>query len=267
MGSAAAMGLILLLAPGTEVLDRAEEALADFRPEDAVNLLELAKEGGPYSHEDHVRLYQQLGIAYAYLDRPEAAQAAFGTMLALDPKAAISYTLSPKVTFLFEEARREALEQEPATVDLAWPRDLTVDEPVPVDLEVVADPLGFLDRARLFYRKKGEGRFASIAVVLNGNDGSERVEIPPVAPESKSPATLELYLVAQDDRMNEVLRFGSADRPREVALAYEPPDPWYGKWWVWAIAGTVVAASAGAAAYAATRESPATVEGSFRVER
>ena len=71
-----------------------------------------------------------------------------------------------------------------------------------------------------------------------------RVELPPTAPDARTSDVLELYLVATDDRKNEVLVFGSPDRPRQVSLQYEPPKPWYGKWWVWAIAGTVVAAGA-----------------------
>ena len=261
------IALCALLAAQSPV-DRAAAALADFRPEDAVQLLEEAKASGPFLHAEHVRLYEQLGIAYAYLERSEEAVQAFVTMLALDPTRAISYTLSPKVTFLFEEARKKAQARPEPAVDVSWPRDLKVDDPIPVDVEVLADPEGFLRRGRLFFREKGEAEFDSVTLELPppGRD-LRQVKVPPQAAGARGPKVVELYLVAQDDRSNEVLRFGSPERPREVSLAYEPPDPWYGKWWVWAIAGSVVAATAGTVAYAATREPAPTVDGTFRVLR
>lgn len=261
----ASLALVLVAA---SPIDEAAAALADYRPEDAVALLETAKSRGPFPHAEHVRLYEQLGIAYAYLEKKDLAVDAFVTMLSLDRTAAISYTLSPKVTFLFEQARNRVADRPAPSVDVAWPRDLAVDDEVPVDVEVLADPAGFLDRARLFYRKKGQDdfRFTSIELPPPGA-GSARVALPPMDADAKGPSVLQLYLVAKDEHDNEVLLFGSDQRPREVPLAYRPPEPWYGKWWVWAIAGTVVAASAGAAVFAATREPPPTVDGTFRVLR
>lgn len=249
-------------------IDRAATALADFRPEDAVRLLEAAKTEGPYAHPEHVRLYEQLGIAYAYLGRSEDAVGAFTTMLSLDPTRAISYTLSPKVTFLFERARTQAADRAEASVDLSWPRGLDVEATVPVEVEVLEDPAGFLKKGSLFYRKKGETEFKSRSLRLPlAGSAIKRVELPAVAAGDKAPAVLQLYLVATDANDNEVLLFGSAKRPREVALSYAPAEVWYGQWWVWAIAGAVVAVSAGSGVFVATREPPATVEGTFRVQR
>ena len=44
------------------------------------------------------------------------------------------------------------------------------------------------------------------------------------------------------------------ERPRELPLRWDPPTPWWRKWWVWAIAGTGVAAVTGAVVYAAQWE-------------
>lgn len=264
-----AYALVALIAvtPG-EAIDDATEALAEFRPADAVQILEGLEGKGPLVHADHVMLYEQLGIAYAYLDRPDDAVAAFLKMLALDPSRAISYTLSPKVTFLFEKARRGSAERAAPAVDVSWPRDLFVDRPVPVDVEVVADPERFLDGASLFFRRRGEPSFRTLPVRLpKKGERPARVEIPAPAPEATASDVLELYLVARDGRENEVLVFGGPERPRELNLAYEPPDPWYGKWWFWAAAGTVVAATAGAAVFAVTREPGPTVDGTFEVMR
>lgn len=257
--------LLALASPGQGSLDRAAKALADFRPDDAVALLTKAKEEGPYLHADHVRLYEQLGIAYAYLEKPEEARHAFEVMLALEPTHAISYTLSPKVTFLFEQARERASERPSPTLDLSWSRDLTVEDPIPIAVEVVADPQGFLERARLFYRTKGMPRWSSTDVDLLEAGRAARVELPPAAPDAKRPEAVELYAIAYDERGNEVLLWGSQRRPREIGLRYEPPDPWYGKWWVWVAAGVVVAGAAGSAVFAVTREPGPTVPGSLEI--
>lgn len=259
---------LALLTVAASPIDQAATALADFRPEDAVRLLQEAKSGGPYTHTEHVRLYEQLGIAYAYLERPEEAVSAFVTMLSLDRTRAISYTLSPKVTFLFEQARNKAAERPEPSVDLSWPRGLGVKDSVPVDVEVLEDPEGFLKKGSLYYRKKGQDSFQHLTLTLpRPGQALERVELPALAPDAAQSAVLQLYLVAQDDHDNEVLLFGSAQRPREVPLSYDPPEPWYGKWWVWAAAGAVVAASAGTAVFAVTRDPPATIDGTFRVAR
>ena len=231
-------------------------------------MLEGAKEKGPFTHAEHVRLYEQLGIAYAYLDKKEAAVDAFETMLSLDRTRAISYTLSPKVTFLFEQARNQVADRPAPSVDLSWPRDLAVEDTVPVDVEVLTDPGGFLTRAQVFFRKKGVSEFESASLELPGpGAGAARVELPAVAAGDRASAVLQLYLVAKDQKNNEVLFYGAPNRPREVSLVYQPPEPWYDRWWVWAIAGSVVAAGAGAAVFMATQEPPSTIDGTFRVIR
>jgi tetratricopeptide (TPR) repeat protein len=261
------LGLLANGAPaaGTKNLDRGTHALAEFRAEDAITALEKAKDEGPYSRADNIRLYEQLGIAYAYLDRSEDALAAFDTLLALDPGRAISYTLSPKVTFLFEQARGAVANRTPPTIDVRWPVGLVVSAPVPVDIEVVSDPKQFLSRAKVHYRLKGSPKYDVVELDLPAPGSPKRLEIPAIAAASLRQESVEIYLVAHDRAGSEVHQWGSEARPREISLRYEPPDPWYSKWWVWAIAGTVVAASASAAAVAASSEPEPTVGGVFRV--
>ena len=65
---------------------------------------------------------------------------------------------------------------------------------------------------------------------------------------------VELHLVGYDARGNEVLRWASPESPREIALSL--PTPWYQKWWVWALAGTAVAAGTATGVYFAARGLP-----------
>jgi tetratricopeptide (TPR) repeat protein len=257
--------LLLALASAHKSLDQAARALSDFRPEEAVALLTRAKEEGPYAHDDHVRLYEQLGIAYAYLERSDDAKHAFDIMLALEPTRAISYTLSPKVTFLFEQARASAALRPTPTIDLSWSRDLTVEDRIPIAVEVVADPHRFLEKARVRFRTKGNPTWQEQMIELPEEGSVTRIELPPAAPGSEQTEAVELYAIAYDEKDNEVLVWGSEKRPREIGLQYEAPDPWYGQWWVWVVAGAVVAAGAGTAVFVVTREPPDTSTGHFGV--
>ena len=61
-----------------------------------------------------------------------------------------------------------------------------------------------------------------------------------------------LLLYVEPDRLSEA----------RVELT-ELPNPWYGRWWVWAIAGTALVAGATATVYALTRPSPNTASGNL----
>lgn len=250
--------------PSTASLEAGIAALADFRAEDAIQLLERARYEGPYALADHIRLFEQLGIAYAYVERGPDALAAFDTLLALDPAHAISYTLSPKVTFLFEQARSRTRDRAAPALDLRWPLGLAVGDPIPLDLELVADPKSFMRRARLSHRLRGAPAWSTAEVSLTSPGA--RIDLPPAAPASVRPEAVEVFVTVYDDHGNEVLRWASEQRPREIALSYEPPDPWYSRWWVWAAAGTVVAAGASVAVFAVTREPGPTVGGILEVK-
>src|SRR5687767_15816942 len=100
-------------------------------------------------------------------------------LLALDAGRAISYTLSPKVTFLFEQARSQAADRAPPTIDLRWPLGLTTTDPVPIDVEVISDPRGFLKRAKIFHRLKGSPNYETLELDLDPVGQTRRIEIPP----------------------------------------------------------------------------------------
>ena len=59
-------------------------------------------------------------------------------------------------------------------------------------------------------------------------------------------------------------QIGDQNRPRVITLNYEEPEPWYRKWWVWAVVGGVVAAGTGVTVGLLLQEPSDTVDGSFR---
>ena len=244
---------------GTSSLERGTEALARLEMGQAEVYLERALDEGPYRRAEFIQLYEKLGILYAYLDRAEDARRVFDILLALDPGHILPYTLSPKVTFLFERARRHSDQRQPPALAVSWPRGLQVSDPVPVTVEVVADPKQFMNRAVLHYRRGSEPSFRRLKLNLSSRDKHQSISIPALAAPPKRSTTIQLYVAALDQRGNEVLTVGTPDAPREINLRYTQPPPWYGHWWVWAAAGTAVAAGTGALVFATTRGPPDTV--------
>jgi hypothetical protein len=236
-------------------------ALAGLDVDAAKVALDAAATAGPLDHEANITLWEQRGIAAAYVDDEANAAAAFDMLLALDPGHVLSYRLSPKATFVFEKVRDQ--KKGGAQIDVNWQFGQKVGEPVPLDLEVVADPKAFLKRATVFVRTRGDAvwRAADLAVVGR----AKRVVLPAVA--ATKPVSLELYVRGYDDKGNEVLAWADASKPREIPLRYDPPMPWYRKWWVITIAGSVLVGGTAAIVYAATREPPDTVGGSVAVTR
>ena len=209
--------------------------------------------GGPLDHEANVTLWEQQGIRHAYVDEPADARTAFDMMLALDPGHLLSYKMSAKATDVFQEVR-EAKSRIVPSLDVNWPRGQRVGDPVPLDVGVIADPKEFLRRATLFVRARGEHAWRAADVALRPPGSDTRIVLPPVT--GTKPTSLEVYLRAYDAGGNEVLAWADPDRPREIPLRYDPPTPWYRKWWVIAIAGSVVAAGTGVTVYELTLASP-----------
>jgi len=248
---AALTGLATFAAGGN--LASGVEALAAFRIEEAVSRLSRALEEGPYGHADHVRLYESLGIAQASLGDEPAALAAFTKLLILSPGHALSYTLSPKVTFVFERARGAA--GPPPTLELGWPYDLRVEDAVPLTLEVVINPGNVLARAVVYARRQGDPAYVPREVSLAPVGRHVTAVLPSPEPGAERDVNAEVYVVGLDARGNEITSVGSAATPREVHLAYRP-DPWYSHWWVWAVGAVVVGGAAVGATMAATARVP-----------
>jgi len=239
-----------------------KQALGKLDVDLAKLALDAADRGGPLDHDTNVTLWEQRGIAAAYVDDEATASAAFDMLLALDPAHFLSYTLSPKATFVFEKVRGDSKARGVPALDVNWPHGQRVGDPVPVDLEVVADPKRFLSRATLFVRTRGEPGWRAADVPLAGAR-ERRIMLPPVT--AGKPVSLELYLRAYDDRGNEVLTWADAARPREIPLRYDPPTPWYRRGWFFAAVGTAVAVGVGVTVYELTIAPPDKISGGVSV--
>lgn len=246
-------------------LDDAEAALGAFDAEVALTKLSEAREAGPFALEDHARYYAALGIANAYLEREEQSLDAFVRLLRIAPGHAIAYTLAPRVTFLFERARKVA--GPPPSLDFSWPRGRRTDETLPVVVEVLRDPERIIHRAELRWRDGSAGSFAAANLQLVAVGRYTTFELPAFGPEVTEDRTRDLYLSAFDAAGDELIRLGSVDAPMKVTQRYVAPTPWHSNWWVWAAIGTAVAAGTATAVYVATRPEPESVDFGVAVRR
>ena len=239
-------------------LEVGAQAIAAQDPDAIKAAVDAAEKAGPLDYDSNIKLWEERGIGLAYGDDDPGAKTAFDMMLALDPKHVLSYRLSPKATLVFEEVRKAAA---PApALDVTWARGQKVGDPVPIDIEVIADPKRFLDRATLFVRAHGETQWHATDLALAKD---KTIVLPPIS--AAAPVSLELYLRAYDAHDNEVLTWADPQHPRELALRYEAPTPWYRKWWVWAISGSAVALATGVTVYELAQSPPETVGGSAMV--
>ncbi len=211
------------LGDGVAKLAAGKQALGELKVDEAKQALDAAEQSGPLAHDTIVQLWEQRGIAAAYVDDEAGARTAFDMLLALDPAHFLSYTLSPKATFVFEKVRDER--RDAPELELNWPRGQRVGDPVPLDVGVIADPKLFLNHATLFVRTRGDAAWRAADVALGPIGAERRVVLPPVA--ADKPVSLEVYLRAYDPKGNEVFDWADAQRPREIALRYDPPPPWY----------------------------------------
>jgi len=239
------------------------KALAALDVDVAQKALAEADRAGPLDHTTNVTLWEQRGIAIGYVDDPAGASAAFDMLLALDPGHLLSYTLSPKATFVFEKVRNDQKARGVPALDVRWPHGPRVGDPVPLDVEVVADPKRFLSRATVFVRSRGEPAWRAADLALAGA-AEHHLVLPPV--DARQPVSLELYLRAYDDHGNEVLSWADPARPREIPLGYVAPVPWYRRGWFYAAVGTAVAVTVGVTVYELTIAPPDKVTGSVSVQ-
>jgi hypothetical protein len=236
---------------GDDDLAAAVKAIDDVRIDDARAALDRAAER-PLAHDRYLRLWEQRGMAAAAAEDPDAAQAAFARLLAADPAYAIDCELGGPIFRPFQSARAAAAGRAAPELELRWRRDLRLGAPVPIEVETIADPAAMMRDLTVYVRARGEEAWRAADLALPAPGAVTRLVLPPVS--GRAPTTLELFAIASDPRGNEVHRWASREHPRELPLRYDPPTPWYRKWWVWAAAGGVVAVGTGIGVYAAVWE-------------
>lgn len=242
--SAAASVPALRLERGLKLLEMQEYEAA--RPE-----LELALAERDYRLEQVVALYRALGVVRAFAGDDAGARWAFERLLSVDPGHALRYTLSPKATFLFEQARQTARARRALELSLATAPVVPFDQPIEVTLDRAADPLALVTRVQVLHRVKGSADWQQIDLAAPAIGGRQRVALPAVAADQAVAeadgtrgALLELAAIGYSDAGWEVVRSPAPDRPHELPVGFDVPGPWYAQWWLWGLVGGGLAAVA-----------------------
>jgi hypothetical protein len=267
-------------APGgsaTGALAQAEERFAQLRFADVVPLLRGVLVDDSITVEQRARAYYLLGSSYAVMGYTIESETAFRSLLRLQPAFRLDAGMSPKIASVFERVAREneALERQEAAArraEMLAELKLTVPEldqlpggePVRFDIGV-RDPRGVVDQARVFYRRRGQPAFASLALVRDAG-GRWLGELPAAFTASQRGFVLEFYVATFDEGDGELVSMGSEGQPidAQVLAGQLPSAPVYQSAWFWVVVGgaagaaTLVAlgASVGAVAYGASAAFP-----------
>ncbi len=231
---------------GTDDLATAATAFAGLETEEAMAALDRAA-ARPLDYPSYLSLWKQRAMVHALGDATAEAEAAFARLLAADPGHAIDCDAGARYFRPFQRA--QAARPIAHELELRWRRDLRLGQAIPIEVESIADPQATMHAVTVYVRTRGEPSWRAADVTLPPPGQVAALTLPPIT--GREPTALELYAVASDRGGSEVHRWASPERPREIALRYDPPTPWHRKWWVWAAVGGVAAVGTGVAVYAA----------------
>jgi len=246
---------------GASTVKLGKSALKEGQLDEALRKFKMAIDQGPHAYETIVHLYEQLGIASAYRDDEAGALLAFGRLLLIAPGHLLSYQLSPTATDKFEEARRSSAASPNPTLAVTWPDDLDVARPIPIEIEVVADPAKMLTAATLYVRDPSQKKTPAKAVDVVLAPRGQRTAITLPALGGDTARRLSLNLVARDRSNSEVLLWASSEQPRTLRVGYTPPTPLWKKPWPYITGGSVLVVGVSALVYVLVRPPPDTVDG------
>lgn len=251
----------------------------------AIDVLNAALARREISRTQRVDAYKLLATAYVARDLPDAAEQAFDALLDLDPRFELDASVSPKILRVFERARARhpvpppsnpATARKPrlADVRVAPKEDRAIFRARLVDPDALVMDLELLVRIE---PDEGAGSPSRPSAHLERQtvvrSGEELTATIPTSAAPDGPLRLLYHLAARGADGSVVAEIGTdADPvavtlerparpavtgaptapPLEVAKASEvAPDheadapPWYGHWWVWAVAAGVVGAGIG----------------------
>ncbi|MBW2703107.1 MAG: hypothetical protein JRF33_19965 [Deltaproteobacteria bacterium] len=236
--------------PTSVLIDKAAKKYADLDFEGSAGLLDLALANPGNSSGQLVRIHHMKGLIFGALGRYDKAKNSFAVLLALEPSFRLGANVAPRVRDPF----RALLSQNPPRFDVGIlpPPTAIKGKAVIFTSQVKNDSLGMAHNLVVHFRRSS-GQYSKINISLSGQ-GEYRVSIPaPIWQGKKQQGPISWYAVVEDKNEAQLRRFGDELHPLVLevseqavapAMAMTEASSWYGKWWVWAIVGGVVAAGA-----------------------
>ncbi|MCA9614850.1 MAG: tetratricopeptide repeat protein, partial [Myxococcales bacterium] len=252
-GTAAAQRNNPLIRQGQELYD-------ELRYEEALQVLSAALVRSGNSETERATTYRLLAFTYLALGRPEEAEGAYRSLLALEPGFEVPADLSPRFREFFTQAaqrweadgRPGVSTAPPAAVTIAHTSPAQADPEQEVPLSATLDDAdGRVARVVVAYRQGTSDVFRRLDCERQP-DGSYTATIPG---EDVAPPLVEYYFEALDGAGLPVAARGDVAAPLRIAV--EGGGSVVTKWWFWTIIGVVAAGAVVTTAVVLTRDDPA----------
>jgi len=236
-------------------LDEAEKQQSAMEYAQAVETVQAVIERGGNSLADLKRAYVIAASSLAALGLSSDSKRYFTMLLALDPSFSLGADASPKVQAPLADAKADWGAKPRLTAVHPRVEQARVDQPLMLKLKVVGDPLKMVRGAAVSYTLPGKENPSTLGT---GGDAPERVLAIPLPALEAKPGKMTYNLQLVDEHQNILWQEGPLELelvgPTEVAAApVVASTPWYKHWWVWAIAGVVVAGATTAAVVATSQ--------------
>jgi hypothetical protein len=195
------------------------------------------------------QLYELLGQALASVGREPEAMTAFRQLLALQPDYRLPEHTSPKIRAPLAKVQSDWAGRPGLTVSRSRPGPVAIDRDLVIVIKLIEDPLHMSRSARSVCALPGReaqsfaatARIGDVALLL------------PLSTLGVQRGPLHCQLELLDAHGNALWR-----QPLELQLVpaerltVARANPWYKRWWVWTVAGVVIAGAATAAVVTAT---------------
>jgi hypothetical protein len=245
-------GLSVARAEPNPDLDRARAQIDQVELDQALSSLSAALDRGGNDRDQLVEIYRLRGEVAVGMQKREVAVEAFVHLLALDPEAALSELVSPKIREIFDIAKAQVGTDGP----LALAHEVSLDPAIKVVVRVERDTLALVKSAQVQYRTHagverkaiGEGQGTIAIGLADASARGARLHI--LDANRNRLRTIELGDL-ESVRRTGVTSAGGAGTVEggagDVRGGVDPGRrPLYRTWWLWAsVSGAMLATGVG----------------------
>lgn len=197
------------------------------------------------------RICALLGQSLAITGATKEAKRYFQQLLALQPDYKLPSGASPKIRAPLAAVLADWAGRPGLTAAHRPPASVSVNDQLVLKATVIEDPLKMVHAARVTYQLPGKKTSSSVKVEGRGPDLVAAIPLPAL---DVQPGELSYRMELLDSSGNILFSKGTAAAPLTIVVskgAAAAPGggqtvgtPWYKRWWVWTIAGAVVAGAA-----------------------